>query len=555
MRDSAEDKKHLAGRKLSLLKDLIDLDSGNEEALDVAREIIKEFPDLQKILTAEKVETPSQRRSKRGYFIEPAEGFDFKEIIEANPNEYLESLLQAPENSFRGDRWDYPQNLEKIFGMDRQWAEGYIRCLVSRVIADRSIWQNSLRSWVTVFSENSDWVWLFNQLESLPLEAEPYAGIAYIISHHFWGKDSKLDEITLSKGTTFMKTAWKLWADQDEKGYEDSRDSLTSAINTVGGWIGEYWIHHLSHLRERSGDSSFQIPTDIREIFVKAFKGESGTAEYARISMIPWTPYLFVWDQDFGVSHIIPQFDFSSDSKKALTSWAVYMNYRRAAFFEMEKALVPHYLEASKRMDENPDWLKQLEKKNALNRFGFMIAQIIFEIVDDPIEAGVVQKTVPFLPLAARNGLMKGIGDRFKSKSSEEQKLIWENWLELYLENRLNGIPAPFDREETVSFPEWCLDTREFFPKLVAIFVSAKMPLGKVFTHPLIRQMLDSPLVEKFPDESCQYLYKIIQHSEYLGHDDDIIRLFSKIESLIPKKESTKNLKDLLFQKSVIRKV
>ena len=207
----------------------------------------------------------------------PSEGFDFDKILSKSPSKFIESLKSLRGDSFRRDQWSYPSNLQKLFTKNHDWACKFIRLLSKEDDISVDIWNSALSALREALRSPDDWKWLLELLEKLPRKSEIYSGIARLISDSIWKEESKPANEEIDRAALLMKEAWDLCSRKSEEIKSVNRDWLPTAINHVGGWISEFWVHYCSHLYNHDRENWKGIPGDIQTILTEAVNGHTPT--------------------------------------------------------------------------------------------------------------------------------------------------------------------------------------------------------------------------------------------------------------------------------------
>jgi len=190
-----------------------------------------------------------------GGFIDPKENFDNDKILMEEPSKYIDSIISASETSIYRDKRRHLSNLKELFERDRSWSKKFVENLALRKIDDDQIWGGVFSAWREIIKTPEDWDWILGVIEALPENQKIYASASYLIFHGFWQKQSDVNDDIIERGYATISKAWALCKDDDSEFDDSSGDLLTSAINHEGGWIGEFWIHYISHLRQKAKDN------------------------------------------------------------------------------------------------------------------------------------------------------------------------------------------------------------------------------------------------------------------------------------------------------------
>ena len=482
----------------------------------------------------------------KGGSVDPKEAFDFDKILSEPPSKYVDSMLAAKETSISKYR-SYIIKVGVFFQKDKTWSEKLIHELGSRGILERQIWWNMFFVWRESIASRGDWERILGVIETLPEEREIYAAASYLISRGIWCEEPNIDDELIERGYAIISKAWLLCKDQNAESNSSTDDLLTAAINHEGGWIGEFWIHYASHLRQKAKDRWQGLPENLKNQIVQAIRGTAGTATYARAAIIPWSAYLFSWDKQFAVKYLIPLFDLDNYPSIAKQTWPVYLNNRRVAVAEMEELLINSYEKLLTKISADNEWNEVLIRSDSLHHLGFHIAYLLMHVIENPIESGFISRVFPNMSEDVRGSLACGMGEYLKELHPEEQREKWDLWLKKYLENRINNIPRALANKETKYIVEWCLNLNDLFPAMVKLL--EKMPLKGVFVYSLTKNLLKSPLIEKYPENACRFCVIVMRAEDVPVPYDNLRNLLDRFDQLVPNSHYLEEFKEELCKK------
>lgn len=449
-------------------------------------------------------------------FVDPNEGFDVDHILTEPPARFLDALRKAGEAAAHRGRWEYLTTLSVLFARTRDWTQGFVDALIREHETDEQIWNGVFSAWREVLRTREDWEWILGLIETLPAQRPIFAGVADLISHRVWRKELNLDEPAIDRAAALMDKAWSLCAESSERSDDSFRDWLTNAISHEGGWIGDFWVHYCSRLRQRSGDTWQGIPDALRGKMLDALRGTSRITVYARIAMTPWMDFIFAWDKEFAVENFLPLLDWSRDPVVAQQTWSVLLNYRRGTSVEMEQQLLPYYRQFADRvtgmLKEATERSDQFDE-DALPRLGQFLAGLAMQVIPNPVQEGFFRDFLPLLPEKIRGSLAEGMGKFLEKMPVERIAETWEAWLKSYLDWRLLGVPVALCAEETRAMAQWPLYLTAVFPDVVSRIV--RMPLKSVFAYSIVGGLQKSSVLDQFPRAACAYLVAILKAEDF----------------------------------------
>ena len=177
---------------------------------------------------------------------------------------------------------------------------------------------------------HNDWKWILGVIETLPEKREIYAAASYLISRGFWCEESNIDDELIERGYTLISKAWLLCKDQNAGSNSSTDDLLTVAINHEGGWIGEFWIHYASHLRQKAKEKWQGVPENVKRSNCTSNPGEQPIPLLMReLQLFLGVHTCFPGIKQFAIEYLFPLFNFDNDPFIAKQTWQVYLNYRR----------------------------------------------------------------------------------------------------------------------------------------------------------------------------------------------------------------------------------
>jgi hypothetical protein len=481
-------------------------------------------------------------------FVDPKKGFDIDGILSEPPARFVDNLLAAAESSIRQDRWDHLNLLQTLFGKNKTWGKEFTEVLSKKEKVTKEIWNGVFSGWKQVAKTKEDWIWILGAVDGLPEIPEIFAGLASLISD-IWRAETEVrsDDAVMSKASVLMDRAWAICSKVEEAADDSYREWLTSAINHEGGWIGEFWVHYCSHLRQKAGKKWEGIPTSLKAKMREAIQGTNRIKVYARIAMTPWMSHIFVWDKRFATENFLPLLDWQRDAVVAQQTWSVLLNYRQAASVEMEEQLLPYYRQVADRvgamLKNTPEKTDQFDEQT-LRNLGLYLAGLGTRVIKNPVQSGFFRDFLPRLPESVRGSLAQGMGT-FLEESPQKAAGTWNLWLREYVDSRLIGVPVALSDEETKEMAEWCIHLGALFSEAVERIV--QMRLRGVFAYGIIDKLLKSPLLDTFPKDSCRYVNAVMKGEDHPFLCDQHSKLHSKFKQTISGTPELKEFEELLY--------
>ncbi len=485
--------------------------------------------------------------------MDTTEGLDINQILSQPPEEFARELVHTDEQSFYPDRHDYMSCLTQLIQQDREWGRHLVVILSVESPTDTHLWNSVAFGWRESIKTESDWAWMLDLIEQLPHKRAIYEGIANLISHGFptWKDDweESLDE----RAAALMDRAWELCKGDPSPLDETYGNWLTTAINQVGGWIGEFWVHSCDRLRKRAGKLWVGLPESVQAKLKEALRGTNRPRVHARIALTPWIGFFFAWDRQFTLEHFLPLLDWDRDSIVAQQSWSVLLSYDRLKYKELEEQFLPFLKQTVKHVLP----LLQQSTKNAeqfnrdtVHRLGVRLGCIAIDVLADPLETGFFRDFLPLLTEESRGSMAVGIEMALNRLNDEERQQLWDRWLRRYLEQRLVGIPVSLSTAETKYMLLWCLSLGPVFPEAVDLVV--QMPLrgsGDVESYRVFHELIESPLTNAFPLAACRLAIAVMHADEHMTFRGTPEALHEKLKLAIATAPEFKTFEELLYRR------
>jgi hypothetical protein len=458
----------------------------------------------------------------RAKHVDPSEGVNFCDILAAPPSLYLEQMLRAPTSGFGRDRRDMCSNLKQLAEINRDWGLSFLKCAAESVTVDSTLWNTVLVEYSSLLKTTEDWLQFRPILELLLQNKNSLQGVVWLVNHALRRDGKNVPDEMIDLCMKFVDLAWCQRRKGMERERQFFRDWYTTAINQLGGWIGDSWVHYCSYLKQKDDRPWTGIPKDIRARLVEAVTNEDETAVNTRIALTPWVPYFFVWDPDFTKEHLLPLFDWTVDAEVSQQTWSVLLSYSHVSTKDLEIELLPLYKTFAQQLSlavkEAGEHLEQFNEQSQ-NRFGHYIARIAMDVIETQKRVAFLEEFISFLTPPAREGVAKAITDRLKEMEPNECEDAWQGWLRDYLDLRLLGRPALLTPEESEPFADFGLTLTQSFPEFVDRFV--KMPLQKIRVFDVVQVLKPSDVWKKYPVPTCRFLTHVLLCGDgyFVAHD------------------------------------
>ena len=481
-------------------------------------------------------------------FVDPAGGVNFPDILAGPPSLYLEQMLQAPISGFDKDRRDMCSNLKQLAEMNREWVLSFLSCAAESVAVDSALWTTILVEYSSLLKTREDWHQFKPILELLLSNKESVHGVVWLLNHALWRGSINVPEETIELCMKFVDIAWCQRSKGLGRERQFFRDWYTTAINQLGGWIGDSWVHYCLYLKKKDDRPWTGIPDDIKVRVIEAVTGNDETAFNARITITPWIAYFFVWDPEFARKHLLPLFDWSRNAEVSQQTWSVLLWYSRGSSKSMEIELRPLYKsfaqQISAAVKETGEHLEQFNQQSQ-NRFGHHIARIAMDVIETPERVAFLEEFISLLTPPAYEGVAQAVTYRLKEMEPNECEDAWQGWLRDYLDLRLLGRPASLTPEESEPFAEFGLTLTQSFPDFVDRFV--KMPLLKIRVFDVVEVLKPSDVWKNFPVPTCRFLTHVLLCGDGYFIPNDLNEIHHSLKQAVATSSEFHELEDAMI--------
>ncbi len=471
-------------------------------------------------------------------FVDPKEGVDFDQVLSQPAEQYASRI-----SSSTSYEW-YPQ-FEELFRRDKEWGANVTLAIANQRNVESELWNAIFVAWGKVTSSEAEWEALFALIDLLPLRADIYSGIARLVSDVYENSELRDREKFFERISVLMDESWKLCSQDTAPPSDAYQDWLTSAINHVGGWIGQHWVQRCVRLRNQLGSEWHGIPDKVKLMMLEAIQGASAVKTHARIVVTPYMGHFFEWDRDFTTQHLLPLLDWDRDAVVAQQSWSVLLNYSRGRHRGLESLMLPYYRQYASMIGDPSRVSDQLDEHARWN-FGLCLAAIAMGVIDDPVESRYFRDFLPQLDDRTREALTVGIDEYLKEINDDERRDVWNRWLNKYIETRKMGIPLSLSNQETVHMVEWCLHLGPAFPD--AVDSMSNLTATGINTYGIICAISEGTLLTQFPSHCCRLATIALRGSDHGIVDDQVKRLYREMKALIPETRELQEFEVAAYQ-------
>lgn len=319
-----------------------------------------------------------------------------------------------------------------------------------------------------------------------------------------------------------MQLSEKLWsvcASSDDGKQETSGDWLTVAINHPAGHLVEFVLRVLSRLRAQSADQWQGIAPEHKQFLESILNGCSYSAELGRTVLASRLHFLFSLDEEWALASVLPLLDWASDSKRALQAWHGFLPWGR-----WTHSLLPHLLPYY----ESAFPAVHSEFGTFRRNFCEHLAGIACLSTINPLQHGWLGRFLVAAGLEQRIMWAAAIGGVLGQMEEPGPRVAWENWIQAYWQNRIEGLPVPLDSGEVGEMVEWSIPLQSVFPAAVAKICAS--PNASMTRSSLFYRLPKSEIPALHPAPVAKLVLHLLRTAEYQYYDvDSVVEVTEKV--------------------------
>jgi hypothetical protein len=315
-------------------------------------------------------------------------------------------------------------------------------------------------------------------------------GIIYSVSG--WLKS--ISQVLDGEDAIFVALCGRILALSHE-GEDDSDEPLFNAINHPIGHVTEALLNFCFN---RGLNDNDKLPNDIESLFTKLCDPAISHYRYSRVILASRLIALFRVDRTWVENHLLPLFDWNSDTLEAKVAWEGFMWSPRLypplmiAFKDHFLSTAKHYDELSKHGRQFPSFLTFAA---LMSIDGY--SQLEFRLAIEALPRKGLEEVIRTLVQAAE-------------ESSGQREEYWKNRIRPFWQSiwpKSNDLVT-----ETIAslVAKLCITNPEEFPIALFTLIDWLRPIE----HPdfIVHKLYESGLPDRFPNESFRFLSTIIDH-------------------------------------------
>ncbi len=386
----------------------------------------------------------------------PPSPYSYEQILQMKTDEQLHQLIRFYDGNHQGD-------FEKSEAAHQLSSEISIACQSDfswRVTLGNYLIENKLykhQSWNAVIGYGLSWPdkneeikELVNILNHEKLLLSHPKDISYLLRNLFSQKDPILDIDIINQSEKIITYIWEnidLSSPVTSEG-----EPLLLAINSTEGHIADYWLSHISYVKEHYAKDF----SDYKEVLEKLMDIHKPKSIYTIPIFARNILYLFTQDNTWAQTYLIPLFD-SQNEKIFKAAWNGYLHNPRInskLYYALKDIIFAN-------IDKILVW-----GNNDTKDFLRLLASIFLYIEEQP-HTELIPKLLNPLNDEQIAFFTREMAFLMKDMQPDQIKSVGENWLLAYLKNRLANKPKPLNGKEISAWIELAFSARPLFTSIV----------------------------------------------------------------------------------------
>lgn len=383
------------------------------------------------------------------------------------------------------------------------------------------VWQPLISGWATTHLAENEWS---DVLGILAASEEIYehsaSSIASLLERGVRSATAPIPADFIDEAKSLADAIWSCCENAAPAPLGDQVDWLARAINHPAGELIEFYLQAMVIL-QRAKLLTEARRGEYEQAFTRAINGPSGAAQLARIVVASQAHFLFAVSEQWTRNHLFPLLDPGQDEQRARQCWHGYLYWGRWTD-GMLVNLMPSY--------EAMFGLIEREKDELRRMFCGHLAGIAVYASIHPLEQGWLSRFIAVVKADMRTVWAGELGRTIDQLDDSAKVHLWQRWLKVYWQERLQGRPVPLAPKETAQMLEWVLHLSPVVPEVVDLVCASPYP--DVGNHMAYFQISQSSQLRQHPEAFANLLIFLTS-----GERDrpiyDLDQLYSAAEQLV----------------------
>lgn len=464
-------------------------------------------------------------------WVGPQSPWTVDELLSKSAKELLNELLSFQTTEFLGpSREGLVAAIAEATKKNFEWGYELAGNLADSGEWETDLWSGLMRAWTEMELDQESHGKVLNWLSLIELYSKHEHTIAEALYALVKNNGKPYAIHLLSQAN---EIAWTLWnhLDRAKKIPDKSNDWVSDAINHPSGDLSQYWLGSLSIWRKSQDPIPNVFNNGYEKIFSAIVQDHSLPGRLGRSILASQLTFLLTADETWTRNNLLPLFYPAIGAGEFQASWDGFLTWGRLTP-PVAELLEDAFCKAIPHIKN--------ELKGCLERFIEYYTDMIVYFVKDPLNEWIPEL---FLhgTLEARCHFASRISSHLVQMDESMQHECWQCWLKKYWENRLQGVPAVLESEESKEMLRWLICFRSLFPE--AVDLAIQMPNTPLQQSFVLYDLKDNELLQQYPETVAKLLLYLGESGSprYILHE--LPEIIIKIQKSIPP-----SLKDKLLE-------
>ena len=421
-------------------------------------------------------------------------------------NDALENLLNyqpGEEERFEGHhRWAMLRAVGEAVRRDTNWAIALADAIASRGEWDTDLWGELLMGWQQTEFEVDEVARILDHLKANELQERHADRIADILSQMVQNVDAPVDRQWLQECDD-IATALQQYVPNAQLppmtasvDGEPRRNWLNRAINHLSGRLALYWIHSISRSKKQQEEPAQGLSDEHRQALQLILEDDTEAGKLGRTVLASQLSFMLFVDRTWAEENLLPLFDAHHADFEC--AWDGFLAWGQLSP-PIAEVLQDQIIGATEQ-------IQRLSDRDSMMRFTEYYVAALGWLITGADDRWITQFFRHADPDSKRF-FASDVDRRLRNLDEAQQKEWWNTWVRDYWGNRLQGVPAALDIMEIGVMLEWVLHLPGVFQEAVAMAVG--MPQGRLEGFPILREIRESDLATRYPNELAEFLVHI----------------------------------------------
>ena len=454
-----------------------------------------------------------------------------QELLNNPPHSNIELLLSHGSTGEMAnfDRYDLLENITKACTQSPEWALSLIKELTQANEWGSDLWNRAFQGLKKRSLSKDQCLLVLDRLKDEGLLKNKDVLVADLLLNISRDNNSNFFKSGLSDQAHDLSC--ELWncisADNTPS---VSENWFGMSMHSSVGTIINFWMMELFHHAKNTSNGPRSIPNKYKNLFEHVIENSSKIGNLGRPMLFKDTGLLFWLDSPWTKHWILPLLKTTPMNKPYL--------FEQAWDGLLEGGCLPPPL-SGELLEDAMNALITFKEKIRRERLIRVITRALAETKTNPND-----KQIPFLFNHSSLGEVEYFYNEIQkyvsnNKGDRIEKIIWNDWLHQFIENRIQNIPTKLEEQEVTHMIDLIADLSSEIPD--AMLLITKFPEVKTFRYRAIcRNLRKSKLLEAHSDKAALlliHIFKCTDSPEYMKDDfkDAIDNLLNKVNSKLKK--------------------